>query len=276
MKIPPSLVDHLRAMVELARTLDGHLTEREVRFLSLLGFTPPHLGEALEIGSFKGKSTVILAKTVRLVGGDRLVAVDPLTLPAPTDPHPGGPRPLPEVFKATLQEHRVETMVEFHQMPSERLASQWDRPLRLLWIDGDHTYRGTFLDFCNFSRFLQPRGLVVFHDTLTGFEGPLRVYCEQVLLSEEFGPCGVCGSIAWSQYLGSGMSSNRFRSQKLVLYRKLQRLVPYVALGQGLSGLARTRFKILRALVPHGEVDPEGWLAQVGFANFAASTLQGT
>ena len=42
--------------------------------MCLLAAVPTTAGEVLEIGSFKGKSTVVLAKSARLAGDDRVVA----------------------------------------------------------------------------------------------------------------------------------------------------------------------------------------------------------
>ncbi len=195
---------HLDNMASLSKSLGGCLSVREARFLALAAATiPPALGEVLEIGSFKGKSTTVLARSVSLVGGDRVFAVDPLTLPAATDPSIESGESLPDIFWDTLETNGVRDMVEFHQLRSEDLAPDWNRPLRLLWIDGDHTYKGTKTDFDNFAHHLRPGSVVAFHDVLHPAEGPIRVFCEQVLLSSAFGPCGLSGSIGWAQYMGT-------------------------------------------------------------------------
>jgi hypothetical protein len=36
----------------------------------------------------------------------------------------------------------------------------------LLWIDGDHTYKGVKADFDSWSPFVIPGGVVAFHDSL--------------------------------------------------------------------------------------------------------------
>ena len=43
--------------------VEGFLTPREMRFLMLLAAYPTTEGEILEIGSFKGKSTILLASS---------------------------------------------------------------------------------------------------------------------------------------------------------------------------------------------------------------------
>ena len=202
---------HLDDMAALSQNLGGCLSVREARFLALAAATlPPSLGEVLEIGSFKGKSTTLLAKAVGLAGGDHVVAVDPLTLPATTDPSIELDESLPEIFWDTLDINGVRDVVEFHQLRSEELALTWDRPLRFLWIDGDHTYKGTKTDFDNFAQHLRPGSVVALHDVLHPAEGPARVFCEQILLSSAFGPRGLCGSIGWAQFVGAGQQSEPY------------------------------------------------------------------
>lgn len=262
--IPAGFRAHAEAMVALARGLDGHLTAREVRFLTLLAAVPTAQGEVLEIGSFKGKSAIILAKSVALAGGAGIVAVDPLTLPSATDPGIGDASTLPATLRANLGAHNVEAGVEFHQMRSEELGRTWNRALRLLWIDGDHTYAGAKRDLETFAPFLAPGAIVAFHDTLHRFDGPVRVMCESLLASDRYGACGVCGSIAWSQFLGDPARAAPHRAAKQRLFRRLSRLIPHVAPGRADGGLNRFLFEVKRKLVPHGDVDPSTWLASLG------------
>lgn len=259
--LPSTLHSHLADMVTLSRKLSGHLTDREARFLALAAATlPPSLGDVLEIGSFKGKSTTVLAKSVALSGGNRVVAVDPLTLPCATDPSIDCAESLPDLFWETLEANGVRHLVEFHQLRSEELALTWDRPLRLLWIDGDHSYRGVTADIDNFAHHLRVGSVVAFHDVLHGCEGPIRAFCERVLLSPAFGLCGVCGSIGWAQYVGRASNSDSYASRKLALYRKLSRLIPFVALGRSPHSLL---YKVMRSFVPHGNLDPSAWKAEI-------------
>jgi len=249
-------------MVALGRNLEGHLTAREIRFLSLLAAVPTADGEVLEIGSFKGKSAIILAKSVALAGGSRVVAVDPLTLPSATDPAIGDASGLPATLRANLLTHGVADVVEFHQAPAEELGKTWKEPLRLLWIDGDHTYAGARRDLETFAPFLSRGAIVAFHDTLHRFDGPVRVVCESLLMSDRFGASGVCGSIAWSQYVGDGAAARPYLRAKRRLHRQLSRLIPHVSTGRT-GAMDRLLFGLKRKLVPHGDVDPEQWLVSL-------------
>ena len=68
----------------------GFLSEREARFLALVAAAAPARGAILEIGSFKGKSTVGLASIAARYSLGRVIAVDPFTAPSSTDPSLGG------------------------------------------------------------------------------------------------------------------------------------------------------------------------------------------
>ena len=194
-----------------------------------------------------------------LAGGDRVVAVDPLTLPASTDPGIEIGESLPAVFRETLATNDVEDLVEFHQMRSQELATIWNRPLRFLWIDGDHTYKGAQTDFNNFVQHLRPGAVVALHDVLHPAEGPIRIFCEQVLLSSSFGVCGLCGSIGWAQYTGPGAQSTAQAERNISLFRKLSRLIQFVALGRTPKSTNPLRYKVLRPLVPHFAMNPRTW-----------------
>ena len=246
------------------RATTGFLTEREARFLLLAAAAAPAEGSILEIGSFKGRSTVGLATIARRYGLGQVIAVDPHTAPSITDPSLRGKSTTFDDFKSNLQAAGVEDMVEVHRAFSQDLARSWSRPLRLLWIDGDHTFAGAQRDLDCYRRFLQPGAIVALHDALSNFDGPIRVMVESLLASDDFGPAGFHGSIAWAQYRPA--DGARFRDERRKLATRARRLVPFVADGRPLTGLRRLRFKAWRALVPHGDVDPAAWVKRVAMA----------
>ena len=250
-------------MTTLAGTLAGHLTDREVRFLALLAAVPTARGEILEIGSFKGKSTVILARSARFAGQPRVCAVDPLDLPSSTDPTDAPPGGTAEIFRANLRASGVDDMVEHHQMTSQALARQWSKPLRLLWIDGDHTYAGAKHDYEAFAPHLAPGAIVALHDVLHWYEGPPRVLAEGPLASPLFGACGVTGSIGWAQYLGDAAAAQPYRAARERLARRLGALLPYAGDDRPAGFGTRLMYKLHRARVPHAERPPSSWASLV-------------
>ncbi len=241
------------------RPAEGFLTEAEGRFLALLAAAVPAPGTILEIGSFKGKSTVGLATIAARYGLGPVVAVDPHSAPAQTDPDLGDRTTTWDEFRDTLRAAGVEDAVEAHRVYSRELAREWRRPIRLLWIDGDHTYRGAKEDLDLYVPHVVPGGVVALHDVLHTFEGPIRVFVEDVLRSDAFGPAGFVGSIGWAQY--RPRDGARFRGRRLALARRAARLIPLS--GRTLGRIGRLRYRLARTLVPHGPVPPAAWAASV-------------
>jgi len=245
--------------VLISKQLEGHLTEKEVSFLSVLPFLKTN-GEILEIGSYKGKSTIIIARSALAAGHKRIFACDPLTLPSITDPKSTDLEVLPETFRKNLENFEVDNIVEFEQLQSSELSEKWNLPIKVLWIDGDHTYSGALNDLQAFHRFLQPGAIVALHDVLHKFEGPIKVFVEEILSSEKYGDCGLCGSIGWAQFVGDLSITDHQRRQKKILKRKLSRLIPHIIrLNNGLKS-SNLPYNLYRTLVPHGKISPSNWI----------------
>lgn len=75
--IPGDLHKVIDEAWEATRTVPGYLLENEARFLGLLAACTPATGRIVEIGSFKGRSTVMLAKVAAHYGLGQVVAIDP-------------------------------------------------------------------------------------------------------------------------------------------------------------------------------------------------------
>lgn len=119
----------------------------------------------------------------------------------------------------------------------------------MLWIDGDHSYQGCKEDFELFSPYLMEGAVVALHDTLNAFEGPIRVFVEQILRGGDlFGPCGFVHSIAWSQYRPA--DGARYRAQRRRLEARASRLIPFVKGGSSPQGLRKIAYKLNRSRVP--------------------------
>jgi hypothetical protein len=243
------------------RDAAGFLTEREARFLALAAACAPARGTVLEIGSFQGKSTVGLASIAARYGLGKVVTVDPHTAPSVTDPDLQGQASSWDDFRRTLRAAGVEAAVEVHRAFSRDLARGWDRPIRLLWIDGDHTYAGAKEDIDLFRPHLADGAIVALHDVLHTFEGPIRVFVEELLASDAFGPAGLCGSIGWAQYRPK--DGGQWRAAREALRRRAAKLIPLVQRGREPRGAAKLRYKLWRALVPHAAPEPAAWAAAV-------------
>lgn len=54
--------------------------------------------------------------------------------------------------------------VNFYHSSSNEAVKNWDKPIDVLFIDGDHSYEGCLDDWNNFSPFVKKGGIVFFHD----------------------------------------------------------------------------------------------------------------
>ncbi len=262
-KLPAEFDGFVENLLTEVETVEGYLSPNEIRFLALLAACPTTAGEILEIGSFKGKSTIILAKSAALSGKTTVHAVDPMIAPSETDPDLRGDDSSFPDFQKNIEAHKVSENIEFHQKFSYELAQNWDKPLRFLWIDGDHTYKGTKLDFDGFAGHLSDGAIVAIHDVLHEFEGGIRVFMEDILLSPNFGACGFVGSIAWAQFHKDEKKGWEFRTEKMKLYKRLSRLIPFVVFKKELKGVEKKIYKLFRSRMPRKLPKPEEWIKKV-------------
>ncbi len=241
-----------------AKLIAGHLGENEARFLGILAACTPAEGAIVEIGSFKGKSTVMLASVAAHYGLGPVVSIDPHNAPSVTDPKIEPGTSTFDEFSTSLRSSGIESHVEIRRAHSEQIAASWNRPIRLLWIDGDHTYQGAKQDFDGFSPYLSRGAVIAFHDSLNAFEGPIRVFVEDVLRNDRFGAAGFVHSIAWSQFRPAHKPDIKIACQ--VLERRAARLLPFVADGRNLSGLRKAAYKLARSRVPRSPIAAEEWV----------------
>jgi predicted O-methyltransferase YrrM len=60
-----------------------------------------------------------------------------------------------------------QTNVRFVKGYFEDVAQSWEKPIDILHIDGLHTYEAVKQDFTTWSKFLQPNGVILMHDTVS-------------------------------------------------------------------------------------------------------------
>src|SRR5271168_4115391 len=84
--IPPDLKQTIDAAWEATKEVPGYLLENEARFLGVLAAITPAAGAIVEIGSYRGRSTVMLAKVAAHYGFGPVVAIDPHNSPILLNP----------------------------------------------------------------------------------------------------------------------------------------------------------------------------------------------
>lgn len=183
-------VDRSRAL-SLMRPVWGWFSEEEAGLL--LSTVSRALRElpgncaVVEIGSYLGRSTVLLASAVHdLRPHGQVVAIDPHAGVVSIAGGLGHGVPTYEAFCANVVAAGLQDTVCAIRQCSTDVS--WDQPIGLLFVDGLHDYESVSADFGNFERCIVPGGLVAFHDYAIHWPGvvqfvdELRCGCDYVLV----------------------------------------------------------------------------------------------
>jgi hypothetical protein len=154
--------------------IKGQIRRSEARCLYELAQEASGKGVIVEIGSYRGLSTAALARGS--LQGPRIPIYS-------IDPHEAGPRsnygPQDNVpFFRNLLISGVAEMVRPISLLSSEAVRGWNKPVSLLWIDGNHQYEVVKRDFIEWSGFLIQGGYLAFHDSLDPGGGPYQVVQE--------------------------------------------------------------------------------------------------
>ena len=154
----------IRRIILPYRAIGGFLTEAEAVALFRCANRLPANANAVEIGSWKGKSTFCIARGLR--SGSQLHAIDPFDAAG----EPGSAeryarersdRPLRDQFEENT--FFVRDRIVIHQGYSRDFVKSFPR-IDFLLIDGDHSIEGASYDFTQFSPAIGVGGWVAVHD----------------------------------------------------------------------------------------------------------------
>jgi predicted O-methyltransferase YrrM len=195
--------------------VEGFLSDDEALYLLRLAADGRGDGAIVEIGSYHGRSTAVLAHGSRAAGREKVVAVDP---------HLGG---AVDAFHATLARAGVADHVRPIVATSDDAASTWRGPIRLLWIDGSHVDDQVRRDFRNWLPHVVAGGIVAFHDSYE-YDGVRRVIDEEVVRTRDLVLVGLVDTIAaFRREPGVGLAA-RLRRNLMRAGRKLYSRRGYV------------------------------------------------
>ncbi|HVM39929.1 MAG TPA: class I SAM-dependent methyltransferase [Acidimicrobiia bacterium] len=146
--------------------VEGWLTEGQARMLWNSAAATANPGRIVEIGSFRGRSTVVLASAAP--PGVEVVAVDP---------HAGNDRGPQEIegfvaeadldsrtFVANLERAGVANRVLYVRRPSQDALDAVDAPIDVLYVDGAHRYGPARDDIARWGDRVGVGGTLLLHD----------------------------------------------------------------------------------------------------------------
>jgi predicted O-methyltransferase YrrM len=203
----------------------GWLTDEEGEALYDLARLCSGRGAIVEIGSWKGKSTICLGLGSRAGNGAPIFAIDPHA-----DYRFGD-------FKANLDRAEIADLVTPIPSLSQAAADGFDEPIELLFVDGSHEYDLVLQDFEQWVPKVVDGGWVAFHDT-TWTAGPRKVVGQAIYRSRGFEDVRfVVGSLTVARKVAANTLADRIRNR-------------YVLGVKTAFWLGSTALKKNRALVP--------------------------
>jgi len=194
---------------------------------NMLFLTSDLEGDVVEIGSWCGRSAVVLGKAARRVGNIKIYCVD--LFPSKNDWHQnedgsysftielGGKifkgyqeqtvwqepfehdiAPLYEkhdsvfeIFSEVIEKYHLKNVVRTHRGDSTTFINSVSGNFRckLAFLDGDHSYDAVCLDIRNIERYLVPGGWICFDDAFSYYEGVNRAITDLIINNQSYELC---------------------------------------------------------------------------------------
>jgi MMP 1-O-methyltransferase len=196
--------------IEQSHDIHGWLTDAEAAELFHLAkrLTPANGPRVVELGSWQGKSSVILAGGLLGKQDAKLYCIDPFGCDENAEYQQKYYEPLlsresqtvEQIFESNVKKSGVDHIIVAMKGYSFEFADSWLAPIDLLFIDANHEYEAVARDFEMWIPHVKPGGIVAFHDANGVWAGPTRVVDES-LTSFRFGRIHKADSVAWASKL---------------------------------------------------------------------------
>lgn len=246
-------VDPDTALAAVAN-VEGWMTAAQGRRLHACGTAVPADGLVVEIGSFRGRSAIVLA-----------LAAPPSARIVCIDPHAGSDRGPQEIaadaalgesdtaaFAANLAAagvaDRVAHVRAFSDAPEAFAAA--GGPVDLLYVDGAHRYAPALADLRDWGARVRPGGTMLVHDTFSSV-GVTLATLRTLAASPGWAYAGRDGSLArWVRATGPRPAADRARDAARVLAQ-----LPWFARNLAVKVLIVARLRPAARLLGHGPLD---------------------
>jgi predicted O-methyltransferase YrrM len=197
MPLPSALA--VESELVIVETVEGWLAREEIRLLMERASRVPRDQAIVEIGNYRGRSTVALAMGARRGAGARVYSIDPHS--EFVGPRGGrfGPEDQAHLY-ANLARTGVGAQVNVLSIDSLTIASSWRGPrVGLMFIDGDHRYESVRADLDAWKSHLATGADVVFDDC--DFADVARLVAERQR-SGMLAARGSAGKTGWFEFRG--------------------------------------------------------------------------
>ena len=194
-------------------TVEGWLSKSEAKVLYKLSKGELPEGDIIEIGSYKGRSTIFLASD--LPENRKVIAID--THRGSDEHRKAGPvNTLPD-FRQTLKRFNIEDNVDVVVSDSIEAGSKYSGSAAMIFIDGSHRYEDVKRDTEVWKDHLADNGYILLHDTIF-WEGPIGAFREEIAADSDFTVLGRAHSLMYAVKRDSGLTG-RIRARAVLTAR---------------------------------------------------------
>jgi len=182
---------------KIVKNVDGWFSDKEGELVYNLAKNCTGKGVIVEIGSWKGKSTIWLGKGSKSGNEVPIYAIDPHT---GSSEHQKENKKIWtfEEFKKNIKNANVDDIITPIVKTSKDAAQNFDKPVEFIFIDGEHEHNFVKLDFDLWFPKVIDGGIMAFHDT-TRFSGPKEVVRDLMFKSPFFKNVDFVNSITFGQ-----------------------------------------------------------------------------
>jgi len=200
---------------DIIQTIEGKLHPTEPPILYEFGKRCTGRGVIVEIGSFKGLSTILLARGSLHNSKTKVFGVDTFDSRGVTQTK--GENTFFD-FKRNIKSAGLEDLVVPLKGLSVEVAKKFNKPIEILFIDGSHDYKSVLEDINHWAFKIIRGGWIIFHDT--DFDSVMRAFKQKILASKEYSNIGFCGSIIYAQKIPSSQFGE-IKKRLVLSYRKI-------------------------------------------------------
>ena len=201
----------MQTIEDILTSVDGWLHPKEAQLLYRLASQCKARGAIVEIGSWKGKSTICLARGSIAGHKTKIHAIDP---------HTGSPEHSREFgvvwtfdeFRRNIENAGVNEMVTPIVDYSDAAAKKFNEPVELIFIDGLHEYEGVKIDFDGWFPKVVDHGVMAFHDS-TCWPGVLKCVSEELFKSRRFRKVRFTRSIVYGEKVAQNTFFERMENR---------------------------------------------------------------
>lgn len=214
--------------------IDGWLTENEGVFLYNSAKKVKQENTVVEIGSWKGRSTICLGKGVKDGNQATVYAIDPHIWSSLRQNMFGSVDTFQE-FTQNIRNARVDQYIEVIRDTSENAVKNFEKRVELIFIDGAHKFKFVNLDFRLWFPKVVNGGTVVFHDSWH-FPGPNLFTAIVLLTSSKIKNPKMVDTITYFEKVEKNSFMDRIKNLCFLIFRTLF----------GIKGALKLEYSILK------------------------------